>query len=460
MTVPNPPQDPTATGAGTGVLHPSAPARDCAAHTPSVTREHDDIDDRARQVAKDVLAGKADETTGRHEIAELLYRSRIAYQTAGALDRIPFQTCQDLADRLNALLLRKVIGGPEESSRLQMSRLVDASASGWARQLLRAAVRSEMRNLNVATSKWESPVDPTYSAADPEAFADNDRHGSASVYQRRAAGAFSSQHSALATESEVLERISLDDQERLERVGDWAAVRSRNVRGASRTSMQATAIITALHLPRPLRPHYSVRPSLLEAFEADESLGWASAATLLELLGGDVPANLPEVHPDLVAVWDDYSIEHLYELVHKDRQYATCLMRWALMDWPRLPRPAQRELMTIVRAAMSSTHKGAMTRWRDIAGGLVESFVALEFEAISDFDVVDETYKAERITGHLLARQAAAERLAQAAAFDGAPLGRTPAAVHRSMVRIVEPRLREAVGTPEAIEPELVEANR
>lgn len=425
-----------------------------AAHPPSVKREQSAVDERCRRIATEVIAGRMDEVAGRHEIAEILFRTDIAGQTARHRSNRPPQVTIDLTERLNALLTRKVLGLAEnESSVLDLNRLLTASASGWARQLLRSALRSESRNLNTKTAKWESPVDP-FGATVVES-ADSAGESSTETTMNQV---FANVAGAPSPEETALEGISEKNLDRLQSVAEWVSTKSRSVRGASRVSMHAVAVMWAKALPYPLRPHYEVRHHLQQLVAEDPELAWASAARLLQLCGGDVPSEVPDVHPDLVAVWDDYSPEALYTLVHSDRRYVDTLMDWALMDWPRLSRPAQRELTMSVRGALKFDkdspktkeqrihERGLTARWRDVSTCLVESFVALEFEAISDFDSMDEEFKAQRLDGWAVARQLAPARLKAAATFPGSPLGATPAAVHRSLMSIVEPRVRDAAG--------------
>lgn len=360
----------------------------------------DDVDHVVHCHIDRYLAGEIDDRTARREICGALYAAGIHKDVAGRRTDLPHQTRADLAERLLHLLVEKLTDGSFYS--LATGR--DRSACGWARQVARTALPSELRNHRRASVRNGTPVDPT-------------SHAFSAVVDKAAAlrtvDPQSVQHEAVVSEL-------LDDYAR----------RTRGMRERERVQAAARTLCVGLGVPAALRPESMVdRDRCLAALGADDTLAHRSLRAWRAMVFGPATAADTEVDELLVALWDDQTEDSSAELLAQPARVAHLLALAAVSPLPRPPAKLVQRLRTAVVAAGDPRDR----QWRELATDLVDCYVAAEFEACSDYATLDEDARRAALISHHEARERFDLVLARAASYPGAPCGDTPSEVLASL---------------------------
>lgn len=168
----------------------------------------DDIDDRARTIAREYLAGERTVDSAHVACAALIYQSNVPATVASVFARgrpMSRQAVEDLATRLRDLAVNKVLIDPETGvSYLSIERLVTSSFTGWMRQTLKACALSAARDL----ARYNRRVPLTLSGDERSLYepTESDPH---EQLQRTAAELAASRYAAVSASAKPLARLQL-----------------------------------------------------------------------------------------------------------------------------------------------------------------------------------------------------------------------------------------------------------
>lgn len=385
-------------------------------------------------------AGDLPETQVRRDVATILTRSGICrevsreYQTwHHGLASGP-QLSQDVESEFDEFLFRRVTEeGPDAFFDLERARA--ASVTGWARQTLRSARKSILRNIHNRTAARQELVAPT----GPEEGAST---AAARAFQTTAAPG------ALEDGPEIAQRIMLEE------ATEWLRSKASHHRGIARTQAGAAALRFAFSLPDLVRPDWRVRRRALPVLEADPKAAHRAAQAML--------ACLTRIHgwrglfeaadQDLMTLWDDYSRAQLFEVVSRDPVIAYTLALETLSDRARPDRPSVRAFRNAVKDLAPVLKNGRKpTGWRTAANAVVDAFLAEEFEAYSAFDTAGAAVHEERTAERESALATAWDAYEAMVRFAGAPLGGTHAQVRERLEGIIDGILSGGVEIPDNV---------
>ena len=380
------------------------------------------IDDRCRDIAGQVAAGQLDEFQARTLISEQLYRSRIAKTVAKEKYLHNRQDLEDLISEMDELLRTKVM--QDDGAGLNLERLTEgASALGWARQLLRSARQSLMRNITTKNRGRLTLVDSTPGTAN---YTDTP--------VSKAQHVFRSVEADDADPGESGER-------RMHEALEWLESNLRHLRQNKKTAFDLKALLYVYDLPEPARPRLPERLRLRALLEEDETLAYASAMAMFRL--ADLQTEVAEADPGMMAIWDDYAHHHLEAVISSDHRVAYAVVSAALQDRPRPSRSVLRTFRASVKAF------GTGPGWPRLAGEVVDSFIAQEFEAYSAFDTTGSDYRDERVAGHKLSCLKAEAVFSKALVYPGQRLGADEKEIYDTLERLIRSLTDVEVATPD-----------
>lgn len=411
-----------------------------AAHIYSVRAENHATDTACRDLLDQWAVGHLTERQVRRDVATLLTRSGICrevsreYQTwHHGLASGP-QLSQDVEAEFEEFLFRRVTEeGPDAFFDLERARA--ASVTGWARQTLRSARKSVLRNIHNRTSARQELVAPT----GPE---DGSYTAAARAFQSTAAPG------ALDDGPELAQRMMLEE------ATEWLRAKACHHRGIARTAAGAAALRFAFDLPELIRPDWRVRRRALPALEADPKAAHRAAQAMLACLNRihGWRGLFDAADQDLMSLWDDYSRAELFEVVSKDPAVAYTLALETLSDRARPDRPSVRAFRNAVKDLSPILKNGRKpTGWRTCANAAVDAFLAEEFEAYSAFDTAGASARQEKAAEREAALATAWDAYEAMARFPGAPLGGTHAEVRDRLEGIIRGVLGGAVEIPDNV---------
>lgn len=365
--------------------------------------------------------GLIDGIEARRLIAESLHRSGIAATVAREKTVIGLQMMQDLATEMEELLFQKVM--QTEPGGFDLDLGLDASATGWARQLLRAGRMSMIRNIQTRTTSKMTLVDPSPM-----------RQWQDSGW---VAGPYTAFHNATTNDRIDLQNLS----QTMEDAADWLRSKTRHLRDSSKLAAQAATIMHAYGVPALVRPRIQERKRLKAIIDAEPSLAHRSIAAMRALIEGE-PYEV--IDSGLMALWDDYSFEQIDNITRAAPRVAGVLVDSVLADRARPSRTVLRSFRASVRAM------GKGRGWARLAEETCEAFIALEFEAYSSFDTTGADYRDERVAGRRIACLKAPDVFARALAFKGQRLGLNEADLYDQLDRLIRSLTDLEVKVPEA----------
>lgn len=392
-----------------------------AAHLHFVTSVAlDQIDEKARGLARAALAGEIGEHEARSGICELLLVSRVSESVARYPTGLSVQQRVDLAENLLSLLVCRVL---DAGSQFDLERVANGSLCGWARML---AVR---------VSRWDRAVRPVGQEArtwlvSPLVPAANDHLTLDGVVSSRG-GANSptvGYHAAQAFGGLSVEEMVLsewEDSGAFSDVLESAVNLTGFARAPARGRAGAAALRSVLGLPALCVPDLPAeRAGILRLVQADEALARRSLVQMASMVCTEPPTR-PAVGEApvgelLLSLWDDFEPVHLESLMVRPAKAAHLVAVDALTPLSKPSREMVREMTRAVRAASPAK------AWVAVQDGLVAAFLATCTEAVSEFD--DTNIPEEKARKEELARAAAARwpvLVARVAVFPGAPLGRS-----------------------------------
>ncbi|MFC7400911.1 hypothetical protein [Citricoccus sp. GCM10030269] len=382
-------------------------------------------DAACRELIDRWVAGHRSETETRREIAALITASGICREVSREYQTWHYglapgpQLSLDVEAEFTEFLFRRITEeGPEAF--LDLERARNSSVVGWARQTLRSARKSVLRNLHNRTAARQELVAPT--------GAEDGKHTAASY-----AFASSTAPGTLVDGPEVTQRMLLEE------ATHWLVSKASHHRGIARTAAGSAALRFAFNLPEPVRPDLATRRRAL-ALLADPKAAHRSAQAMLACLNRihGWQGMFDAADQDLMALWDDYSKAQLFELVSRDTAIAHTLAAEALADRARPDRPSIRAFRAAVKDRAPMVKNGRKPAgWRTCANAVCDAFLAEEFEAYSAFDTAGAATHEAKLAEREEVLATAREAYESAARFPGAPLGATVREIREQLDSII-----------------------
>ncbi|WIB65597.1 hypothetical protein [Curtobacterium sp. MCBD17_040] len=379
---------------------------------------NNEIDARATQWANAAIDGTMTETEVRWLIANDLAGTDIAFTVSRS--RRQDATTQERDDLVAELLeMIEVKCLQDDGKGLDLARTAKGqSACGWARELAKAVMASELRNIRRIglRNAW---VDPTLDLGSAE--------GGVSYAQM----AF---HTASDTpDFDASLDGSHDADEELDDIHESFLEEAAGKRSNARLALAAKALRKAFALPELIRPSNPFdREWIRNAVTEDRDAARQSVAAMHALYTSVQTPEQRATDMRLLAVWDDYTAEQLAKLMGLGADAAQVLVLAAVALQPR----PSRDQLTLSLFLLSHFGPQDDAEWEKFHKALFESWVATEVEATSEFSSRAPTEKA--VKARLEAALSWPERAAQAIALPGSPLGDTE--------RAVAMKIGEAVG--------------
>lgn len=354
------------------------------------------------------FAGDMDEETTRREIAGVIYVSGIHTDVAARRTDLSQQARRDLADGLLRIVTDRMINGDFFS--LQTGRTT--SACGWARQVARSAVQSEMRNARRAATRNGAPCDPygpLFSSATSWSLVDRDTHAA----------------HVDGTVGDLVEEFT---------------TRAKGMRETDRALASAETLCVGLGVQPALRPESMAdRDHCLVALQDDPMLAHRSLRAFRALVCGDDADGVGDIDDRLLALWDDQSEDSLEELLSRSPNVTHLIALAAVSPLPRPPKKVIAKVRTLACALPGQRDP----RWRELASVLVDAYVASEYEPFSQYATMSADAKQATIVGHRIDRSRLEDLLARAVRHPGAPMGDHPRRVLATLAEIRDEVLAE-----------------
>lgn len=361
-----------------------------------------------REILQQYADGFLAPTETRRLLAETLHRAGIAAMVAGEKTNQTMQFRRDVTAEMEDLLFTKMM--QETEGGFDLSFGVDASVAGWARGLLRSARLSIVRNITTRTIARMDLVDPT----PPPATSQSSSQGSS----------YAAFHGASREDAEPA-----DQGNAMMVATDWLRSKNRHLRDNSRLAAEAAAFMHGYGVPAPIRFRLAERKRLKALLFSDPSLAHRSVKAMHAIVGSEPFTD--QIDDGFLALWDDYSYEHLELIAGADPKVAHTLADAAVSDRARPSRTVLASFNASVRAL--GTGKG----WRRLAAEACESFIALEFEAYSAFDTTGAEYRKERVAGRRIACMKSASVFNRVLAHPGQRLGLTEDDMYSQLERLI-----------------------
>ena len=358
-----------------------------------------DLDAECRHIAQRVLDGELDEHPGRWRIAALISRSdavergvRSGVKGSG-LSR---QTIADLITATSLLIERKIVD-PDSSSSLSLERIAGGqSTRGWAHNLARSAVKSELRNLLTAQRIAPSALDAT------------DESGARPIHARSSEGR--------ETASAALANLDGTNEETTSDLTYTHERRSKGLTAEGKLHEGARTLLLYLRLPPVARPRSALRQQLRRLLAADPRCRFVTEAMRLIVDGKD-----EQVDPAVASIFINWPADVRRAFAERvtdgeiEPRMLKLIVESAFTPTPAPPRRAMRALVDDIAALADSP------AWRKLARELVTAFDAVlcEFQP-GEPGQLRRPKKATQMTNDNAALCAA---LATACRFPGQPLG-------------------------------------
>lgn len=377
-------------------------------------------DTECRAILLGFADGSISDQDARKLIAESLHVSGIARTVAREKSAQNFQLLQDLQTDMEDLLFRKIM--QTDPGGFDLTLGLSASTTAWARQLLRSARATLLRNIHVRTGARLDLVDPVpergkFSEALPPA-------------------SFSAFHAAASTEA------ATDTDEAIQDAADWLRSKNRLLRDSSKLAASAASVMHGYSVPALTRPRLAERKRLKAMIDGQPALAHRSVAAMCALIESEPYPH--EVNEGLLSLWDNYSFDQMDAIASASPKVALVLMDAALSDRARPSRTVLRLFGASVRAL------GSGTGWARLAADTCETFVALEFEAYSSYDTTGAGFRAERLAGRRITILKSPEVFARVLAHPGQRLGLTETEIYDQLDLLITTMTEFDVKAPAA----------
>lgn len=383
---------------------PSAPALG-PAPTPG------EVDQAVHRLIDLHFAGQLDAQTTRREICGALYVAGIHKDVANKRIDLPRQVRSDLADLLLSRLIDKMIA----SSFYSLDTGRQRSACGWARQVAKSVAQSELRNHRRAGRRLGAPFDPT-------------GHDFAAIVNG-------------AADREVLDPYALRRHTAISELVDDFTRRVRGMRDLDRVFVSAETLCVGLGVPPALRPESMYdRDYCVTALSADQTLAQRSLRRWRGLVFGAAETAPEDIDERLLSLWDEQTEDSSAELLERPSHVPHLLALAAASPLPRPPRKALQRLERVVAEVGGRADR----RWRELASGLVDAYVASQYEACSEYATMTDEARRAVVVAHRQDRNRLGVLLERAAAHPGAPYGDSAKQVLARITETAEVILNEA----------------
>lgn len=366
----------------------------------------DQIDAYCHNVIDQHFNGNISEEEARRAILGAVFQAGLHTDVAERRTELTPQARVDLSERLLTLLTNQVLVVSDKPSAFVLGEARRSSVCGALRQYLKACAPSEMRNLRRATNRNGAASDPTS--------------------HEFAAAAHSSPHLV------VVDAHSAHVDDDIADLVEKFTTRTRGMRETDRVMACAETLCIGLGVEPALRPETMAdRDYALKKLVADERLAFESLRALTSLVYGSDRNAVGDVDDRLMSLWDEQSEDSAREILSRPPRVAHMLAIAAVSPLPRPPKKSLQKLKTVIMAGNGLPDK----RWRELASALVDSYIASEYEAVSQYATMTDEARKAAVTGHLIARNRLDTLLTRAAQHPGAPLGTNP---KRVLSRIVD----------------------
>ena len=301
------------------------------------------VDERAREVARASLVGKLPERDARWRLAGLVNDVSIPEDVARRFfghrrwSAPDLQEVSDLAERIRALLVRKVAPREDGSGFISLQRIADGSSfCSLLRSFAVASAPSEHRNMRRVPAPILLDKDPTDGRA-----------------------------------------IAVSGQDRAELLLTVFLARAARQRPLRMVHERWRAVRSALDLPDPGRLETAEGQAALADRLVDESVAYAYVQRLLK-----DAALQPQREADdpMSVVWSTYTTEDLRSLVEHPPVVAYAAAKAAATPLP----PPNRRAMAFLLESMTSVAEKAGNRFVPLMGDVVSSWSDSRTEIVGD----------------------------------------------------------------------------
>ncbi|MGK3708781.1 hypothetical protein [Arthrobacter sp. IK3] len=379
-------------------------------------------DSTCRDVLQQYAAGSLEEHTARQLIAAALHASGITGSVASEKAVQSPQVRADLQAEMEVLLYTKIM--QTEAGGFDLTLAMNTSATAWARQLLRTARASLLRNIHIRTNARLDLVDPV---PNKDKYTDSPPPLSHTVF-----------HSASVDEADDPN----EDGETFTDAAEWLRSKQRHLRDSSKLSASAASIMHGYGVPAVARPPLAERKRLKAMITEQPELAHRSVTAMRALIESEpYPYTVDE---GLLALWDNYSFDQMDAIASAPPRVAHVLVDSAVSDRARPSRNVLRLFQASVRAL------GTGVGWARLAAETCETFIALEFEAYSSFDTTGAEYRDERLAGRRISVMKSPEVFARVLAHPGQRLGLTENDIYEQLDRLITTMTEFDVKAPAA----------
>jgi hypothetical protein len=361
------------------------------------------VDDFVSDVARDILLGNQDETTGRSQILSCLMGSP-AITAMVNLSRTRMPTSgETMADAVRAecekRLKTKVLS--QDNSGVDLLMLTSSSATGWAERFLKSGANWILAN--AAKSVQEDATDP-HSMSTSLRYSDS-TYFSGSCAMHREVYAWMEQ-----------------------------ATRSRKKLNPARS---AFALRVIYDLPDVVRPEPPYRQRIVTKLDNNPASAHQAARHQLHIVSGkQVPTD--RLDHDMMALWDNYTPEQLYRLVSAGTLAASQIATPGCADFLR---PAQRDIKAFTGRVMKAAGKTTKQQ-RDIIRQALSGFIETEFSLQQLTGAAHKRPLQERAEHQQRYRTHLPAFLRAAASLDTG-LGSSSADVYQTLFDLAAPMIQE-----------------
>ncbi|MFE6966754.1 hypothetical protein ACFVAJ_16720 [Agromyces sp. NPDC057679] len=317
------------------------------------------------------------------------------------------RTRSKLADELKVVLHGKAVGESGMKASLDLSRIAGgASAVGWARQLLRTAVNSKLRDILSADHEL------SYSTLnDEEAVADE----GGTIFDQ--------------VKNELSAEESFDDNRFAASFEALAGLKS--LRHTGKTKQNAHHLRAAYEITAPIvTPEDEIDREWVQAqLEADETIAYRSLTQWLAIVTSQGRQQNP-IDDRLLGLWDDFTADQAEDLAEYRPGFAHTIALAAVMLSPKPSRDIVNQAVKLVTMASGSEE------WESHAPALVQAWVARECSPFSEFKSKTRGDENEQLAQHKMAAAAWPELARAAAGWHKTPLGSTVDEVRDRIARV------------------------
>lgn len=353
-----------------------------------------EVDEIVHGLIDQHFAGEMSEEQTRREISGALYASGIHEEVARGVSGLSQQVRSDLADKLLILITDKMVNG---GNFYNLTAGRKGSACGWARQFAKSAIISELRNAGRAVNRHGTPLDPT-------------GHEFSVIGQTAS--------SLIVWDDENIAHVD----GHVGKVVEEYTEMTKGMRDTDRMKVNADALVLGLGVAPAVRPEVMAdRDFILRSLKKNPDLAHRSLREWRDIVSGTAAPSGAVIDERITALWDDQDATTADVLLDSAEEVANALALAAVSPLPRPAKKALQRLKTVVAVGDGTRNK----QWRELASALVDSYVASEFEAVSQYATMSTDARTAAITGHTIARGRLDALLDRAASFPTAPMGKT-----------------------------------